>query len=338
MTTRADQETAVRDALVWLQEQMTQVRDQMAHLQQEADDALGRLTSLQEQVDEVHGGQAQAEQLGGAVGNLRAEIGEVRELAAQLRERLSSADLRQEEAARQRDLEVERERQARTALAQRLDDLNETGTAVEQRMNVLVEAQRRYQEAAISLRQEADALRATVSGLQSRESTHAEALHRLEAGLGGLDARAGELEHIHEAMAERLQLAAEHGRQLEREIGAIVMPRLEGIDEVAEQMNVLRAERARFESRLQALELRLDRADEVVEEQTGMAAKLQGRLQGVDERLAQLQADLTGLNETVVTQMVRFGQTLERQKRRQMGDLEREIRELKQHATRLSEE
>lgn len=340
MTTRANQQlpATVRDALVWLQEQMTQVRDQMARMQQETDESLGRLGGLQERVDELYESVGHATRQASAVTGLQAEVAEAREIASQLRERLTATDLRQQEAARQREADSERERGARTELARRMDDMTLTATDIDQRMNSLETAQQQHREAAIALRREADELRSATTGLQSRETALSEMIRRLETSLTAIETRTGDSERASETLSEHLHLAIEQSRRVEQRIETDVMERLAAIDGLGEQIDVLRAERTRWDARLQTMEVRLDRVDEAVAEQVSLTTKLHGRLQGIDARIVQLQADLTGLGETVVAQFVRFGQTLERQRRRQVGDLEREIRELRQHATRLSEE
>ena len=101
---------------------------------------------------------------------------------------------------------------------------------------------------------------------------------------------------------------------------------------------MLRAERARFESRLQALEVHGSLADERGEEHRSQLIRTAGHAQSIDERILQIETAIQNVSEQVVTQIIRFGQAQERQKRRQVEDLEREIRELKQHARRLTEE
>ncbi len=339
-TSRADQQlpSTMRDALVWLQEQMTQVRDRVARLQQDTDESMSRLAALHERIDELGAGLAGADREGRGIATIRGEVGELRELASQLQQRLASADLRQQKTERLHALDSERERQARSELAKRIDDLSQPALAIEARMNVLEEAQNHQREISATLRQEADGLRSATTDLQGGQSSLSETASRLEARLSALEGRADESARVADRIAERAQLAAERGRRLEKQLDTIVAERLSALDELSEQIGVLRAERARFESRLQATEQRLDRDDELVTEQESRSTQLLGRLKAVDERLAQLQAELDGLNETVVSQLLRFGQTLERQRRRQIGDLEREIREFKQHATRLSEE
>lgn len=329
--------TSVRDALIWLQEQMTQLRDLTARLQQETGEVLGKLTAIDGRVDEIHDRLAQSDRERAGLSRLREEVGETRELASQLQERLSESLLRTQESDRQRDLDVERDRQARTDLARQIGELSQTTEATEQRFRVQDEAQQQLREAAITLRQDTDDIRLATKSLLSREETLSESMRRSEVRMSGLETKQVDGERRMEVVEERLQLTLDQTRRAEQDM-TVLAQRLSTIDDLKEQIEVLRAERARFETRVQGMELRNDQMDAGLAEQVALSARLLGRFQGVDERLLQLQTDLAGLTETVVTQMVRFGQTLERQKRRQIGDLEREIRELKQHATRISEE
>src|SRR5262245_23413521 len=100
MTTQETQALplSVRDALIWLQEQMTELRDLAARLQQEGIASLSRLATLDERVDQAHDRLAAADRDRNTIARLQDEVRETHELASQLQDRFSTALLRAQEA------------------------------------------------------------------------------------------------------------------------------------------------------------------------------------------------------------------------------------------------
>ena len=203
---------------------------------------------------------------------------------------------------------------------------------------MLGEGQKQTQEVLTTIGGEVIELRDTATTLAGHAENMGDAVHRLEARSTLLDGRVQEAEQADESLAQRLQVIDGHIQRAVRQLDTTVMEGLQHVNDIAEQIDVLRAERARIESRLQEMEAHSSVADERGEEHRSQLTRMAGHAQSIDERIQQIEAAIQGVSEQVVTQIIRLGQTKERQKRRQVEDLEREIRELKQHARRLTEE
>ncbi len=328
----------LREALVWLQEQMTQVRDQVARLQQDADDSLSRLGGLSELLSGVQERMLHQERQQESMAEVRQESQLARETAAQLRERLAAMETHVGELERQRTGERDRQLEEQRELAHRIDEIVRVALAVESRLSLLDDGQQQTREALTAISGDVIELSDAATRLGGRTESLGDAVHRLEARGTLLEGRIQDGERADESLAERLLVIDGHVQRAVRQLDTTVVEELQSLHDLAEQIDVLRAERARFESRLQALEFHGSLADERGEEHRSQLIRTAGHAQSIDERILQIEAAIQNVSEQVVTQIIRFGQTQERQKRRQVEDLEREIRELKQHARRLTEE
>jgi chromosome segregation ATPase len=113
---------------------------------------------------------------------------------------------------------------------------------------------------------------------------------------------------------------------------------LQALSQLAERMELLRVERQRLEERLA-------QAEESVEELRGLFARqeqlvsvLDGRTQGYLGRLEALREEILRHRQEFVDHLLKLSNGQERLKRRQIEELEREIKEMKQHAIGLAEE
>ncbi|MSQ61680.1 MAG: hypothetical protein EXR43_03755 [Dehalococcoidia bacterium] len=340
MTTQRTRQDAseLREALVWLQEQMTQVRDQVARLQQDADDSLSRLGGLSELLSGVQERLLHQERQQVSMAEVRQESQLARETVAQLRERLVAMETHVGGLERQRTAERDHQQEEQRELAHRIDEIARVALAVESRLSVLDDGQQQTREALTSISGEVIELHDTATTLGGRTENLGDAVHRLEARGTLLEGRVQDRERADESLAERLQVIDGHVQRAVRQLDSTVAEGLQRVSDLAEQIDVLRAERARFESRLQEIEAHGSLVDERGEEHRSQLIRMAGHAQSIDERILQIEAAIQNVTEQVVIQIIRFGQTQERQKRRQVEDLEREIRELKQHARRLTEE
>ncbi len=329
---------AVRDTVIWLQEQMTEARDMLTRLQQETVESLGLLGALQAGLQEMRDRVAHQDREISTAVQLRAEVRDARETTAQLQERYSEFGQRFDEASRARETDFERERQARSMLSHRIDDLARLVDTWEQRLNVFEEAQKQYHQNLFALRQHVDELDAAHREIDGRTATLGESLQRLDARMALADDASEGLRRAADGIADRLQLTGDQLRRLEVRIDTEIVPELGGINSLHDDLRVIRAERERWETQVQRFEGRVNDYETLSTDQIGQSQRFRVRTDGLDNRLAQMEEQLAEFREQVAARLQQLGQTQERQKRRQMEDLEREIRELKQYATRLVEE
>jgi len=151
------------------------------------------------------------------------------------------------------------------------------------------------------------------------------------------DALITEQEDRFDVVFERLQLVGEMVKRSDdaiREVAAERTLRQDVIDEVA----VWRAEHARIDGRLNALEGVGDRVLSQIDKVQGEITLLEGRHSGLGERVAAIRRDIAEIVDHVREEFAKYNQLSEKQRRKQIQVLEQELREMKFHAFKPPEE
>jgi len=113
---------------------------------------------------------------------------------------------------------------------------------------------------------------------------------------------------------------------------------LQRLEMLADRIELHRAERQRLEDRALRLEEELTELRARVEQQQEGQGRLSGQQQGLASRLEALQELVTEQRALLVDQIRRLTATQDRTKRRQIQELERELREMKQYVADLTRE
>jgi chromosome segregation ATPase len=140
-----------------------------------------------------------------------------------------------------------------------------------------------------------------------------------------------------EVVFERLQVVGEMVRRSEEVVQSIASERAIQED-VLQEIGVLRDQHSRFDTRLTVLE---DVRERVVTELDKLQADitlLDGRHQGLGERVATIRRDIAEIIDHVREEFTKFSKLQEKQRRSQIGVLEQELREMKFHAFKPPEE
>jgi chromosome segregation ATPase len=203
----------------------------------------------------------------------------------------------------------------------------------EPRFDALDEASRRAMEAVTFVRQRIDELERVVEGFETRMTRLAETSGRTEHEFARLG---GEIETLHRqdaTQAERVQIYTEMLKRLESQI-SLVSSEVAVKQDVLERIELARLELHRLEERISVQEAHTGELRDADEETRRLITLLDGRDRGMNDRLIGLQNDLANYRTIVAEQFHRLHQAQERARRRQIEDLEREIREMRTHAFR----
>ncbi len=331
------QTAALASTVAWLEDELRETRAALAKLAQafeQTQTQLWELTNRLHRVEDAMGAispqLAAIPRLDGQLVQLRDQLGAVQEQGVHAMARLAELD-------RELDAAIERERQARNELTHRLEAVERQARASASRIETVEESVRRALEAVSLARQRTDEIARDVDGLEGRLGRLLEAGNRIEHEQARL---AGELDGLHrqdELVLERVQVYAEMVKRLEGQI-SLVAADVAVKQDVLEKIELARVETHRLEERLAALEA----ATETLRDQSGEVERaiglLEGRQKGFQERLTALQADLAAQRTSVNEQFQRLHQLQERLKRRQIEDLERDLREIRIFAFRTAEE
>ena len=116
------------------------------------------------------------------------------------------------------------------------------------------------------------------------------------------------------------------------------MQELQRVEMLAERIELHRAERQRLEDRALRLEEALGELRDLAQKSEDHRARLASQQQGSSSRIDALQEQIEEQRVKIVDQLRRLTGSQERTKRRQVQELERELREMRQYVAALGDE
>jgi chromosome segregation ATPase len=199
------------------------------------------------------------------------------------------------------------------------------------------EVGRRFQEGLSLLRQQQQQIDQRLEAVESKSGRALEGAMRAEHTLTQVEAALLELQRSDETLTERTRVASDVAHRLESTLGQ-QLQELQRIELLAERVELHRAERQRLEDRALRLEEELSdmrtRADKL-EQQDG---RMSAQQQGLASRLDSLQEHVDEQRAALLEQLRRLTGSQERTKRRQIQELEREVREMRQYVADLADQ
>lgn len=312
--------TQVQAALVWLEEQLRGTRSAMGRLAQRVDAAEARAQEVEESLG----------RMSAVVTRLLPRLQEHPETAddaADLRDAL--AGFRPSDGGRA----TEPDRALVSGLAHRLEAVERGISALTGRLDTYDEGMRRAVEAEAAVHERIEAVAREVEALGGRLTQVAETSNRIEQDRGRM---AGDLETLRrrdDQMAERLQAYAEGVRRVESSL-ATVLNDTSKKDAAVERIELARAELRRVEERVAGIEADAHDLRTHHEQAVSRLSALDGRQKGYNERLTGAQQEFTAHQARVTDQFARLLRLQERLARRQIEDLERDLRDIRSHAVR----
>jgi chromosome segregation ATPase len=136
---------------------------------------------------------------------------------------------------------------------------------------------------------------------------------------------------------ERLQLVGEMVRRSDEVVQQVAAERSMR-EEVIQEISIWRDQHSRIDGRIAAVEESSERLLTIVDKLQGEIALLEGRHSGLGERVAGIRRDIAEVVDHVRDEFAKYNSMMEKQRRKQIGVLEQELREMKFHAFRPPEE
>lgn len=292
------------------------------------------LTSSREQAERLHALEEELSLIAPQVNRLLHIDGELRQAQdrlAQLGEVQTELRGQLEQSERLRQAEAERERQARAELWQKQEFFEHGQTYSQSRLASLEELTRRLREQLLEFPDQLGDLKQRDAALDGRLSGYQEYIKRQEQEMARLSQ---ELEALHkqdETTSGRLQILAELIRQVdERSSGKDIEERLHR--ELEERIERVRVEIQRMDGLV--FDFRRD-WEEQGQEMAKLAHRLgqmEGRVRSLDDRFDELTNKLQAYRQQMMDHVVSLAEAEEQQKRHQIGDLERQVQELKRRS------
>ena len=328
---------ALESVVSWLEGEVRQSKAQQSLLQQQLEQLQAQIWDLTEKQHKAEDSLTSLSAVLRALPQLNEEVRQLRENLARLSERQTGMQALLEEMARQHQAEGERDRQERSEVVRRLDGVERLAEAWNTHLEVVEQTTARDHESVNFLRLRFETVERSLSDLEGKAARSLENDKRTEQEIGRLHSETEALRKQDEVFVERLQLVTQLASRLEETVGKLQEGE-RARQEAIEKLDLARAERQRLEERLLGMEQMTEAQREKVEDQGRALSLLDTRNQGQLERMAALQDQVGEYRQQVIEQYVKLLQTLEKLRRRQIDEMEREVRELKQHEIRLAEE
>jgi len=323
--------------LAWLQDQFHLLKAQLGKVQHQTDQTQAMALDVAEKMRQQEATVAELASQASATVPLQEEIRQLKDVLARLQEQQVQARGQLEETIRQRLSEAERGRVEVGDLCRRLEDLERHVESWLDRQSGIEDAARRYQEGIALANARSESMDQRLENLEGRASRNLEATNRIDQEISRIDAAIQGLEREDDLQSERARVALEAARRVEADVESERRD-LRALAELSERLELLKVERQRLEDRLAQVEENVNELRGLLAHQEQLLGVLDGRTQGYLGRLESLREEIMRHRQQFVEHLLKLSSGQERLKRRQIEELEREIKELKQHAVGLTEE
>lgn len=319
---------ALGNLVQWLEEEQRQGKALVFKVQQELEQVQGGLWSLGDRLNAVEGAIGAVMAHGSRVARLEEDLRQTRELVERIQTHLDreQQDLSAEE--RQLQAELARERVARSEVQQRQEQFAREQTAQREKLQALEDANRRRQEELFKLEQALDPLRGQDEQLANRIASSQEQVKRLEQSLEELRQEQRSLQAQDEVAQGRLMHLSDQVRRLEHQEPLLELDQ-KLTNAITEQADLHRVERQRMERGIVEIQAAYEQYRATLDDLQQQVLQLHGKSQSTAQHLEQLRELLWELRGDLGEQLGAIATGEEQHRRRQIAELEQQIKELR---------
>jgi len=328
---------AVEDVLAWLEDGLRETRTQLVRLEQGFQSTQGTLADLTSKVHSAEDGSAAVSRRLGEFNAIANQVVQLHQSLSIMDETVRESERRLNEALRVQHQESERQRQELNDALRHIELLQRAVEGWGSRFENVEATIGRLQEALTLTRQRTEELDRRQETAEIHATRVAEAFKRYEHLTGRLEVDIEGLQKGHIQAGDRIQAFSEAMKRIEEHNDAVAAE-VTAQRDIFERMDLLRAELHRLEDRIAGAETQRDLDRQELEDHQRVISLLDGKDRGFADRLAMLQGELGAYRELVEEQFNRLHLTLDRQKRHQIEELQRELRDLQVNAFRPPEE
>lgn len=331
------QAAQVASTLAWLEDNLRENKAQIARLAQIADETQSQAWDLTHRVQKAEEAAGALVSQFGVVPRLEHDLTVSSDRITRVDDRQAAVESRLVDVARQQQTDADYLRIELNQLVKRVDAWERLTQGWTGRLDTIEEIGRRAQDAASIVRQRVEEFERFIELVDQRGGRTAEALKRVDNEFTRLNAEIETLQKQDALVSDRIQVYAEFVKRLDDQI-AVVARQTDIRREIDEKLDLHRAGIRRSEERLGVLEQTDEQTRARVEDLQRAIALIESKDKGVRDRLVDLQEQIGQYHAHISEQFVKTQALLEKQKRRLIDDLERDIRELKVNVYRPNEE
>ena len=321
----------------WLQDQLYQLKADVAQLDQQLQHLQSMVGQVTDSIRAVEASLRDAASNAALAPRLQEEVNQSVALIVQLQDQQAETKEQIEVLGRQRQAEEGRDQQEWGEVARKVDLLERQVAQWQDRQGGVDEVGRRFQEGMSLARQDLQQIERRLESVESKAGRSLEGANRAEHTLTQVEATILDLQRNDEALTERVRATSEVGHRLESSLGE-QLQELQRVELLAERIELHRAERQRLEDRALRLEEELGELRATAETSDQQQARFSAQQQGLASRLDALQEHVDQQKAMLVEQIRRLTGSQERTKRRQIQELEREVREMRKYVADLADQ
>jgi chromosome segregation ATPase len=318
----------------WLNEQLGAVKAQLGRAAQQSEQLQAAILDLNEKIRD---NDAKVREITSRTMGLPIMQDQVRQLTGLL-DRIQDTevliDTKFEMLERQLGERHGRDQAEKNDLYRRVQDLERRAESMHERQSGVDDAHRRFQEDVARTHLGAQGINQRLEAVESRAGRTLDAVTRLEASAAELESAIRSLRREDDVLAERARLAHEVAVRIESEMHAQA-EEYRALPLLAERVELLRAERQRLEDRVSRAEESLADAVTRLEREEEASAQIDARLKSHDARIGEIHAGAQDVRRGLSDQLLKLNQMLERMKRRQVEEMERDIKDLRVQSNQL---
>lgn len=325
------------DAMNWLQDQVTQLKTAVVRMQQQSDQTQAATLDVNEKLRDA---ESRLREMSAKAVGLPAMQDQLRQLSG-LMERIQDAevliDTKFEMLERMNSEERGRDQAEKNDVYRRLQDLERSAESLSERQVAVDDATRRSQEETSRSHLQFQSINQRLEAVESKTGRNLDAVNRMEQAHSEIEQAIRALRREDDVLAERTRLAHEVAARLETELHA-QQEAYRGLSLLAERVELLRAERQRLEDRTSHAEESLEDVQTRMEREEEFSARVDARLNAQDARVDHIHSSTLEYRRTLTDQLLKLNQMIERMKRREVEETERQVKELRLQANQLKNE
>lgn len=322
------------DAVNWLQDQVSQLKAQIGRLQQQGEQTQAAVLDINENLREA---EARLRDTSGRTIGLPAMAEQLRQLSG-LMERIQDAevliDTKFELLERLGQDERTRDQGEKNELYRRIQDLERRSEGLAERQATVDDSTRRFQEEVSRSHLQYQGLNQRLEAVESKTGRNLDAITRLEQTHSEIEQAVRALRREDDVLAERARLAHEVAARIETELHTQqeeyrVLPLL------GERVELLRAERQRLEDRTSRNEETIGDITARLEREEEFTAHVDTRMKASEARIEHVHAATLDFRRSLNDHLLKITVMLERMKRREVEESERQVKEIRAQTSLL---
>jgi chromosome segregation ATPase len=322
------------DPAGWMQDQMTQVKAQVGRLTQTTDQIQAGILDVNEKIRDAEGKlrEMTARTLG--LPGMQEQLRQLTGLLDRIQDAEVMIDTKFEIMERTTGEQSTRDQAEKNDLYRRVQELERRTESMVERQAALDDNTRRFQDDIGRANLQYQGLNQRLETVESKSGRNVDAVVRLEQEHAETEQSLRALRREDDVLAERARLAFDVASRVEQELHGL-QEELRVLPLMTERVELLRAERQRLEDRTSHLEETVAHSTTRLEREEEFTLHIDARLKNYDGRIEHAHALALDFRRTLTDQLLKLNQTLERMRRREVEEMERQVKEFRAQQSQL---